>query len=121
MSRVYKDSDYEEPYTERILRIKPEGWVDSITFTYGHRNSCGQAEDGVYVSINNDAGGVMTLDDLVAMRDMVNDHLALVLYREASPDIDYLLPSEEEEKDKTRPEQDSSIDTCNCGDGSCLQ
>lgn len=118
MSRVYKDSDYEEPYSEHILRIKPEGWVDSITFTYGHKHSCGQAADGVHVAINNDAGGVMTLDDLVAMRDMINDHLALVLYREASPDIDYLLQREE---DKTRPEQDPSIGTCNCGDCSCLQ
>lgn len=87
MSRIHKDSDYEPPYEERILRIKPEGWVDNLTFKYGFRHSCGQAVDGIAVSINDDAGGVMTLDDLVALREMVNQHLSDVLYREASVEL----------------------------------
>lgn len=52
----------------------------------------------------------MTLDDLVAMRDMINDHLASVLYRKASPDLDALTPIE---NDKEQP--------CNCGKKSYQQ
>ena len=87
MSRIHKKSDYEPPYEQRILRIKPEGWIDNLTFKYGFQHSCGQAVDGVAVSINNEAGGVMTLDDLVALRDMVNQHLSDVLHREPSVEI----------------------------------
>lgn len=93
MSRVYKDSDYEAPYEEKTLRIKPEGWTDNLEFQYGVRQSCGQAEDGVFVRINNQAGGVMTLDDLIALREMVNQHLADVLYRKPQPD----LPADDEQ------------------------
>ena len=82
MSRIHKDSDYEPPYELRILRIKPEGWVDELVFEYGEQHGCGQAEDGVYVHLNDNAGGVMTLDDLVALREMVNQHLSDVLHRE---------------------------------------
>ena len=104
MSRIHKRSDYEPPYEKRILRIKPEGWTADLTFEYGQKHMCGQAEDGIYTYLNNEAGGVMTLDDLVAMRDMINDHLASVLYRKASPDSDALTPIENDEEQP-----------CNCG------
>ena len=94
MSRIHKDTDYEAPYDEQILRIKPEGWTQSIEFKYGHKHMCGQAEDGVSVNIEGEAGGVMTLDDLIALRDMVNQHLADVLYRK--PYVE--LPPEDEEE-----------------------
>lgn len=77
--RIYKKTDWDN--NETVLRIKPEGWTDSLVFKYGHRHMCGQAEDGIHVSINDSAGGVMTLDDLVALRDMINQHLSDVIYR----------------------------------------
>ena len=93
MSRIHKDSDYESD--ERILRIKPEGWVQEIVFYYGHQHMCGQAEDGIRTELSGErGGGVMTLDDLVAMRDMINQHLADVLHRKPSPEI----PPEDDEE-----------------------
>lgn len=62
----------------RDLRIKPEGWVDSILFIKGV-SSCGQAYNGISVNINNEPGGVMTLDDLLELRDFINQHLKDVI------------------------------------------
>lgn len=59
------------------LRIKPEGWENSIHFYKGD-SSCGQAHRGISVNINNEAGGVMTLDDLLELRDFINEHFKTI-------------------------------------------
>lgn len=72
MSRVYKDKDKDEL---GILRIRPEGWIDYLVFEFDGFSSCGQAEMGVGVRLNDDAGGVLTNDDLVDLRNSINRHL----------------------------------------------
>lgn len=66
---IYKREDY-----WKCIRIKPEGWVDDLVFETGFSN-CGQANGGMGIRINNQAGGVLTHDDMIAIRNHINEHL----------------------------------------------
>ena len=68
MSREYKRGDY-----NKVIRIKPEGWVDELVFELGE-HQCGQARCGIYVHINDEAGGVLTLDDMAELCFVFSDH-----------------------------------------------
>src|SRR5690606_35308423 len=70
MSRKYKETDFEE----KLLRIKPEGWVDELVLEFGWLHSSGQAEKSIEVRINDNAGGVLTNDALVAIAEMISNH-----------------------------------------------
>lgn len=57
------------------LAIKPEGWIDSLVFELGSFHSCGQAEAGVGIRVSSErGGGVLTLDDMLAIHDMISKH-----------------------------------------------
>lgn len=80
MSRDYelqhRLDDEGEKYDQQHLAIKPEGWVDSIVFEYGNIHACGQAEAGIGVRISSQrGGGVLTLDDMLAIHDMIGGHI----------------------------------------------
>ena len=67
MSRVYKEKEYE------VLRIRPEGWVNDLVFELSYFSS-GQAKLGMGIRINDEAGGVLTNDDMVAIAGAIGEH-----------------------------------------------
>lgn len=69
MSRIFKSGDY----SEKLLRIRPEGWIDDLVFE-PYFQGCGQAHKGMGIRINNTPGGVLTLDDMTAIIDAFGDH-----------------------------------------------
>jgi len=74
MSREFKHEDYKQ----NILRIKPEGWIDDLVFELDDFISCGQAEIGMGIRINNEAGGVLTLDDMASIIAAFSNHFEAV-------------------------------------------
>lgn len=79
MSRNYKEKD--GMYT---LRINPEGWTEDLVFDFEYANGCGQAENGIGIRLSSErGGGVLTLDDLLAMQKMIAFHIKRVAYEVA--------------------------------------
>lgn len=72
--KVFKHSDYKNGE----VRIKPEGWIDELVFETAGFQVCGQTEMGMGVRINDEAGGVLTLDDLTALHNIITEHLKKV-------------------------------------------
>lgn len=74
MSRIYKDDE-----TLKVLRIRPEGWVHDLVFEVENIHMCGQAEAGVGIRLSDErGGGVLTLDDMIAIQKMIAFHLKRV-------------------------------------------
>lgn len=76
MSRVYKDEDYKNAEDGRyVLRIRPEGWTQDLLIEYGAFHQCGQAEAGIGIRLGDGTGGgVLTLDDMLAISKVINSH-----------------------------------------------
>lgn len=81
MSRDYdlqhslEDQRRNNDHYPNYLAIKPEGWVDSLVFEFGNFHACGQAEAGIGVRVSSErGGGVLTLDDMLAIHDMIGKH-----------------------------------------------
>lgn len=72
----------------RELKIEAEGGK-GLLLTKGHWQ-CGKAYHGMELTILGDrAGGVLRLDDLVKLRDFINEHLENVLNDKRDiPDIE---------------------------------
>lgn len=67
-------------YTRNLdeLRILPEGWIEDLVFEINAFHRCGQAEMGIGVRIGNQAGGVLTLDDMAAICTVFSKHFKQV-------------------------------------------
>lgn len=75
MSRNYKKKHLEKDGMY-LLRIRPEGWTEDLIFDFEYPHGCGQAENGIGVRTSDmQGGGVLTLDDLVAMNKMIAFHI----------------------------------------------
>lgn len=97
--RVYKDDD-----GSRTLRIRPEGWVDDLVLDFDGIHSCGQAEAGIGIRINEKSGGVLTLDDLIAIHTIIAGHIRKVSEMVGDPmGIDSILFDDDEGDDNEQP------------------
>ncbi len=57
------------------LEIKPEGWIDSLILENRFGN-CGRAYRGIPIRLKSSQyGGVISIDDMVRLRDFINKHL----------------------------------------------
>ena len=63
---------------QTVFRFQPEGWVDDLVFEVSDHHGCGLTKHGIGIRINDDAGGVLTLDDVAQIRDLLNEHLKSV-------------------------------------------
>lgn len=79
MSRVFKRDDLKT--NRQFLRIMPEGATEELVFDCNGMWGCGQAVDGMDVSYCNN-GGVLTNDDLLAIRKAINEHLSNLVKKE---------------------------------------
>jgi predicted nucleotide-binding protein (sugar kinase/HSP70/actin superfamily) len=80
MSREYRRNEL------GLLRIKPEGWIDDLVFETRGYHTSGQANMSIGIRINDNAGGVLTLDDLSAIMQMIGEHFAKL--KKLAEDID---------------------------------
>ncbi len=72
-----KNKDWEDG-RQVVIRFKPEGWVDQLVFEVSSPHGCGDTNHGMSIRINDDAGGVLTLDDIAKIRDLMNWHLEMI-------------------------------------------
>lgn len=90
-----------EDYIEKLLRIKPEGWIDDLVFEYGYFHGSGQAESSIGIRINDEAGGVLTNDDLMAILNMIVAHFKRIA-QEAEEQVSE-LPTEDLSQTEATP------------------
>ena len=68
-----------------LLRIRPEGWTEDLVFDFEYPHGCGQAEFGIGVKTGDmKGGGVLTLDDLVAINKMISFHMKRLAFEMGS-------------------------------------
>ena len=56
------------------LFFKPEGWVDNLTVELGSFR-CGQETNGLFIGINDQAGGVLSRTDMKILIKVFKEHL----------------------------------------------